>query len=379
MPEPTSSEKTALPRQPPGQSVLNIPRRFLLLISITYLLMLAPLVYFQRSLIYVPTRCAPLRANQVGFPVALFDLVIKTFDGLDLNGWVALAGTSSHSEPIDLEQTLSNGRPVVLFFPGNAGNRANRYTQIMALTSLGAHVVIVDYRGYAENPGQPSEQNFARDARSIWDHLTGELAVPAHRIILYGESLGGGSAIRLASELCQEGIQPGGLIAQSTFSSLVAAAQYHFPIAPVSLILVDRFPSDQRIGHVTCPILQIHGMLDSIVPFRIGQKLFDAAPATSSTGVPKRQVVLAQTDHNDVYHSEDTETMKSELSQFIDAVAAAPTPDQIAARQTNPTPNAKAEPKPFDLLGSTILRTLAVLVFALLVWWLLRQKPLTEP
>lgn len=342
-------------------------------------MMLTPLVYFQRSLIYSPHRCDRLLARQVDLPQATVDLTVKSFDGLDLHGWIVLAGTSSYSNSIDVKQTLSNGRPVVLFFPGNAGSRLNRQRQMSVLASLDAHVVLVDYRGYGDNAGEPTEQNFARDARSVWNHLTEQLGVSTHRIVLYGESLGGGSATRLASELCQQGIEPGGLIAQSTFSSLVAAAQYHFPIVPVSLILVDRFQSDAKIPYVTCPILQIHGTRDSIVPFRIGQKLFDAAPAMSSAGVAKKQLVLPNTDHNDVYESEDFLMVNTELGRFLNAVASAPEPDSAQPHGVaKPLKNVEPARSLFEILGGPIVPTIAILLIAALVWWLLRARSVAK-
>lgn len=266
-----------------------------------YLLCLAPITVFQRSLIYHPTRCDRMPASQFKSMQQVVDVTVRTHDGLDLHGWLVLAGTSTAFDRVDARDALRDGRPVVLYFPGNAGNRSMRWTQFDVMASLGAHMLLVDYRGYGDNPGKPSEAAFAGDARSIWNHLTTELGVAPRRIVIYGESLGGGVATRLASDLCLEGIEPGGLILQSTFSSLAAAGQIHFPFVPVSLLLTDRFPSDKRIPNVTCPILQIHGLRDSVVPFVIGQQLFEAAPPKSSNGIRKRQIAMPDTDHNDVY------------------------------------------------------------------------------
>jgi fermentation-respiration switch protein FrsA (DUF1100 family) len=276
----------------PPKSLAATTRHLIQLALRVYLLCLTPITFFQRSLIYQPHRCERLWASSARLLIAVTDVTVRSHDGLELHGWLTLAGTSRRSDSIDVKQLLAAGHPVVLFFPGNAGDRSRRAAQFDVFGSLNAHVVLVDYRGYADNPGKPSEANFARDARSVWNHLTQELGVPPQRIVIYGESLGGGVATRLASELCLEGIEPGGLIVQSTFSSLVTVAQSHFPIVPVSLLLVDRYPSDRRIAEVTCPILQIHGQQDTIVPFWIGQNLFDASPEKSSQGIAKQQIVM---------------------------------------------------------------------------------------
>ena len=286
-----------------------------------YLLFLVPLAFFQRSLIYHPSRAKSLIAKDCGFSTNVADLTIKAHDGIELHGWlsVAMAGTSPND--IDADD-IAAPNPVVLFFSGNAGNRSLRSTPIMALNSLGADVAIFDYRGFGENEGSPTEANFALDARTIWDHLTNERQISPQQIVIYGESLGGGTAAKLASDLCHEGIEPGGLILQSTFSSLVDVGWAHFPIVPVSLLLLDRFPSSVRVRTVTCPILQVHGQLDSIVPFEIGQKLYDAVPEKSSRGIAKRLIALPKTDHNDVFSfGQDYQVFLQSLRDFFTALS----------------------------------------------------------
>lgn len=286
---------------PPSRKVPSLAWRCFISCLRLGLLLLIMLAWFQRSLIYHPAKSQSLKATGVQLPQATVDVTVKSHDGLTLNGWIALSGQKKSSMPIDTKKLLSQGRPLVIVFCGNAGNRAHRTHLLHTFGVLGADAMIFDYRGYGDNPGKPSEANFIRDARTIWDHATLKLEVPPRRIVLYGESLGAGSAVQLAGDLCREGIEPGGLIVQSSFSSLVEAGRHHFPVLPVSLILIDRFESDRHIAGVTCPILQLHGSRDQIVPLRLGQKLFEAAPAKSSGGIAKRQVILPNADHNDVY------------------------------------------------------------------------------
>ena len=284
------------------------------------LLLLIMLAWFQRSLIYHPAKSKDLSASDSALSEAVVDVAVKSHDGLTLRGWLVLSGQKKSSLPVDIKQLLSQGHPLVIVFPGNAGNRAYRTHLLHTFGVLGADSMIFDYRGYGENPGKPSEANFLRDARAIWDYATTELGVSARRIVLYGESLGAGSAVRLAADLSTEGIEPGGVIVQSSFNSLVDAGRHHFPILPVSLILIDRFESDQHITRVRCPILQLHGARDQIVPLRLGQKLFAAAPDESSGGIAKRQVILPNADHNDVY-GVDRPLVVDALKQFLKRVS----------------------------------------------------------
>ncbi len=357
----------------PPKSLAATTRHLVQLALRVYLLCLAPITYFQRSLIYHPSRCERLLADDA-------DITVRSHDGLELHGWLILAETSGGADSVDIKQALAAGQPVVLFFPGNAGNRSDRGIQFQVLGSLNAHVLLVDYRGYADNPGKPSEADFAKDARSIWNHLTQELGVPPQRIVIYGESLGGGVATRLASELCHEGIEPGGLIIQSTFSSLVAVAQVHFPVVPVSWLLVDRYPSDQRIIKVTCPILQIHGQQDTIVPFWIGQKLFDAAPAQSSQGIAKQQIVMPHTDHNDVYSwSNDHDKLIDGLKEFLDGVDRRSNSDLIPdTKAARPTINPLKNESRFINIDWTIVEALLLIAFAIALWWISRSPQIKQ-
>jgi uncharacterized protein len=275
--------------------------RFLVYLLQFVLVSLIMLAWFQRSLIYHPTKSNRLDAAGSALPQAVVDVQVTTADHLVLNGWLALAGQRRSIVAPNVPALLAQGRPLVIVFPGNGGHRAMREYLLQILGSRGADVLIFDYRGYGDNAGKPTEAHLARDARTIWKFATEELKVPAHRIVLYGESLGGGVATRLAADLCAEKIEPAGLIIQSSFNSLVAAGQYHFRLLPVSLFLIDRFESEKQIPRVTCPYLHLHGERDVIVPVVLGKKLFAAAPEKSSSGIAKQLVLLPRTNHNDVY------------------------------------------------------------------------------
>lgn len=280
------------------------------------------LAALQRSLIYVPRVAAELRPETSGWsPGRVHALLCVAADGTELHGWHVLPDGETERDEDTARGSLAGAPWVALYFSGNAGHRGYRVDECRLLAECGCHVALFDYRGYGENSGQPSEAALLADAEREFRFLVDDCGVPAERVILVGESLGGGVAVGLAATLCDQGTPPGGLILRSTFSSLVDAAAHHFPWLPVRWLLVDRYPSQERIPRVTCPLLAVHGDLDTIVPQALGKRLFDAAPARSRHGIEKRWRTLQGADHNDVLDVSYRE-FQAEVRDFVQSLDA---------------------------------------------------------
>jgi fermentation-respiration switch protein FrsA (DUF1100 family) len=291
MSNPIQNPKSKIENDPAPESsrFRRILRHLFVYVGIPYLAICAFMTIFQRDLMYVARRDSNLSAAEIDPQNPRFsDLEIQTHDGLTLHGWLLRA-----------DPAIANDMTVICF-PGNAGHRGHRFGDCREFAQVGFNVVMVDYRGYGDNPGKPNETDIVQDAWSVWKHLTRDQRLAPETIILFGESLGGGVAVQLAARACRAGESPGGLVVSSTFSSMTEAAQSNYPYLPVSLLILDRYPSADHIADVDCPIKILHGDADTIVPFELGQNLFTSAPEKSKTGIPKSFVRLEGYGHNNV-------------------------------------------------------------------------------
>lgn len=242
----------------------------LLAAAALYAALCAALYFGQHRLVFLPD--SKLYATPAAIGIEFQDRWITTRDGVRLHGWWIPA-------PADA--------PVVLFLHGNAGNISHRLDTIALLARLGAGVLIIDYRGYGRSEGSPGEQGSYEDARAALDHLGSELGVPAHRVVVFGRSLGGGVASWLAAN------QPcAGLILESTWTSLPDLATTIYPVFPVRMLARIRYDTRSRIGQARCPVLVVHSRDDEIVPVSHGERLFAAAREP-------RQLLLIRGSHNE--------------------------------------------------------------------------------
>jgi len=238
----------------------------------------------QRRLIYFPSP-GPVPPASMILPGAQ-DVVLETADGLRLGAWYAPA-RRGHL-PLAGEDPHSAAAPAVLVFNGNAGDRSARAPLAAALHHAGLAVLLLDYRGYGGNPGPPTEDGLADDARAARDWLAARPDVDPNRIVYFGESLGAAVAIGLAVQT-----PPAALVLRSPFTSLADVGRLHYPWLPVGRLLLDRYLSHERITRLTAPLLVIAGTGDAIVPADLSRRLYDAAPQ------PKRLVEIPGADHND--------------------------------------------------------------------------------
>lgn len=251
-------------------------KRYLLIIPAAvvcgYLAAIGLLYTYQRDLMYPrnPVRAEIASAILPGVEEA----TLTTADGERLVAWIV---------------PPREGKPVLLFFHGNAGNfgRGIRQTRFRALTEDGTGLFAVNYRGYGGSTGTPTEAGLLLDARAAYAAAAARFG--AGQLIGYGESLGTGVVLKLAAE------QPlPAVILEAPYLSTAAVAQLVYPYVPIALLMKDQFRSDQVIGKVRAPLLVLHGERDSVIPFSQGQALYELA------NPPKRFIRFPEGDHENL-------------------------------------------------------------------------------
>ena len=296
-PPPTSREAapatTSAPPSRPRSRRARL-RRLTLHLFVFYAVICIALFALQRRIQY-PRDPAPVALPAAAADRGVREVPLTTSDGLTLTAWFHPLSTSN----------LDPTAPLIVFFPGNGGNRGWRYGYAQMLRAQGASILQVEYRGYGGNPGTPTEEGLYRDADAAisWAraHSTG-------KVIALGESLGTGVAVEMAARHSLDG-----LIIHAGYTSTVDVGGAQFWFLPVGWLMHDRFESVEKIGAIPCPKLFFHGKQDRVIPIRFGEQLFRTASE------PKEWIAIAGAGHNDLWIV-DLSRYFSKLREFVAAV-----------------------------------------------------------
>jgi len=246
---------------------------FLLLFSFLLFLIVR---LFENRLVFFP---AKYPEGQWGNPDRWPPRVDKHFesgDGTKLHGWFF---------------PRESAQKHIIFLHGNAGNISYRLDLIERLMNqIDCDLFIFDYRGYGKSKGSPDEKGVYADAEAAYRFAMNNLGFDPAKTIIYGRSLGGAIAVDLATKVASAG-----LLLESTFSNAEDMAKSMYGIIPVGYLTGLRFDSLSKIKKVNIPKLFIHGTDDHVVPYALGQKLYNAAPAW------KRFLEIEGGSHNDTY------------------------------------------------------------------------------
>ena len=244
--------------------------KWLLILALGYGGLVA-LVYFgQRGLQYFPEkfRTSPAAAGLAEAE----EIELGTSDGERVIIW--------HIPPREV-------KPTVVYFHGNAGSLAWRVERFRALTSTGLGLIALSYRGDGGSTGRPTEAGLIADAVAAYA-FAAERYTP-RRLALWGESLGSGVAVAVASAKPVASV-----VLESAFTSAADVGAAFYWYLPVRLLMKDQFRSDLLIAKVTAPVLMLHGDRDAVVPIALGERLY------SLITTRKRFLRFSGAGHNDL-------------------------------------------------------------------------------
>lgn len=225
-----------------------------------------------RKLIYFPEKTVSENAIQE-LNFYRFEQLTETFEGDDLRGYIYI-----HDAP----------EKIIILFHGNKGLAANRILIARGFLDQKAIIFLPEYPGYGNRSGSASEDNLTKAAVEDVTFLKNQF--PELPVYLVGESLGSGVAAKVAGEVPVQG-----LVLVSPFPNLIEAAKRHYRFLPLKWLIPDHYDSVvalQKSEHP--PVLIIHGKEDKIVPYDLGEKLFQTYDG------PKEMIALKTFGHNDL-------------------------------------------------------------------------------
>ncbi|WP_376694840.1 alpha/beta hydrolase [Wenzhouxiangella sp. EGI_FJ10305] len=232
--------------------------RLLITLIVAYGILVLLVYLLQPRLLFMPNfQGRELTATPEQIGLSYHDVTLSTDDGETLHAWWL-----PHDQP----------RATLLFFHGNAGNISHRLDSLEIFHELGLQVFIIEYRGYGQSSGKPSEAGLYRDAEAAWNWLTQSESLKSEQIILFGRSMGGAVASELVSR-----VDAAGLIVESVFTSVPDIAAELYWWLPVRLLSRLEFNTADYIRRTDLPVLVVHSVDDEIIPVHHGRRLREFA------------------------------------------------------------------------------------------------------
>ncbi len=203
------------------------------------------------------------------------EITIKTIDKISLLAWF-YQGQSD--------------KPILVYFHGNSFDIGERAYRIKRYNDAGISTLIIGWRGFSGNDGNPTENNLYLDGKAAIKWILENTKFNIKDIINYGESLGTGVAVELNLKynfLCT--------VLEAPFTSIADIANKRYKIYPTKLLVKDKFDNLSKIKRVKSPLLIISGLKDEIIPHLHSKLLFDKA------NNPKKSLFIDEAMHNNLY------------------------------------------------------------------------------
>jgi fermentation-respiration switch protein FrsA (DUF1100 family) len=244
------------------------------------------------GMFFYPDRVQYTRPADYG--LAYEDVALTAADGIKLHAWwLPAQGTAAGT---------------VLHLHGNAANVSNHLPLAAWLPRAGFNVLMLDYRGFGRSEGRPTLDGVLADARAALSHLRSRRDVDASKLIVFGQSLGGATALRLLAEEAA-GVRLAvidsafasyrGIARDAALQSIVLA-----PFLPLALPLLPGADKDPvaALARIDVPLIFIHGRADQVIPFKHSEQLLAAAKE------PKRLIAVDRARHMETVMRPDVQS-----------------------------------------------------------------------
>uniref|UniRef100_A0A8C7Q700 Si:ch211-117n7.6 n=1 Tax=Oncorhynchus mykiss TaxID=8022 RepID=A0A8C7Q700_ONCMY len=283
---------SAQPR--PSSSLLWWVKRGLLVVcviyvSVPFMMRLFPDII--KHLVYSHRVRVPFFVN-LSQPADLYlnhtvNMYLKSEQGISLGVWHTVPESQwKEAQGKDLEwyqDSLGAGMPIIIYLHGNGGTSA-----------IGYHVLALDYRGFGDSTGEPTEVGLTTDTLYLYQWVKARSG--SSLVVLWGHSLGTGVATNTAVKLIEQGIVVDGVIIEGAYTNIRQGGAHHpfgwfywkFPgfeyffldtMAENNVI----FPNDENLKRMRSRLLILHAEDDHIVPIHMAQQLYEIAQSAQNS------------------------------------------------------------------------------------------------
>ncbi|XP_053535776.1 monoacylglycerol lipase ABHD12-like [Ictalurus punctatus] len=234
------------------------------------------------------------------------------------------------------EQSLGDGSPVFIYLHGNTGNRAapHRLGVANVLSALGYHAVVMDYRGFGDSTGEPTEAGLTTDTLYLYHWVRARSKDSL--VIIWGHSLGTGVATNTAVKLHEQGNPADAVILEGAFTVAEMPKGYPHPFTwyywrfpyiqyyfSQDSIKANKFvlPNVQNLKKMTTPLMILHSKDDHMAPFRMAEELYNTAKSVLKSENKVRLVAFDGSHgylHNGLYRDP---ALPNYIREFVLSVA----------------------------------------------------------
>uniref|UniRef100_A0A673X7Z6 Lysophosphatidylserine lipase ABHD12-like n=2 Tax=Salmo trutta TaxID=8032 RepID=A0A673X7Z6_SALTR len=292
-------------------------------VSVPFMMRLFPDII--KHLVYSHRVSVPFFVN-LSQPADLYlnhtvNMYLKSEQGISLGVWHTVPESQwKEAQGKDLEwyqDSLGAGIPIIIYLHGNGGTRAasHRVGLIHVLSAIGCHVLALDYRGFGDSTGEPTEVGLTTDTLYLYQWVKARSG--SSLVVLWGHSLGTGVATNTAVKLIEQGIVVDGVIIEGAYTNIRQGGAHHpfawfyrkFPgfeyffldtMAENNII----FPNDENLKRMKSRLLILHAEDDHIVPIHMAQQLYEIAQSAQNSENQVKMIPFAGSlgyHHNGLY------------------------------------------------------------------------------